>query len=162
VTDLITVNETTQVVQVTETPTTVIVTEDNTVVVISDPGLPEAAGAACVTHIIDGVGSAISPGLRGSVPIPFDCVIVGWTLVADQVGSIQLDIWKSTYASYPPSVGGSIVAAAKPAIVSGVKASSSTLTGWTTAVSAGDILAFNVDSVSTISRVTLSLSLARL
>lgn len=160
-TDLVTINEVTNVVQVTEAPTTVIVTEDNTVVLISDPGLPEAAGAACVTHIIDGVGSVITAGLKGSVPIPFACVITSWTLVADQTGSIQMDVWKSSYASYPPSVAGSIVAAAKPAISAGVKASSSTLTGWTTAVSAGDILAFNIDSVSVINRVTLSLSLAR-
>lgn len=34
----------------------------------------------------------------------------------------------------------------------------SLLTGWTTAVAAGDVLGFNVDSVSTVTRVLLSLT----
>jgi hypothetical protein len=31
------------------------------------------------------------------------------------------------------------------------------LTGWTTAVAAGDVLRFNVDSVATVTRVVLQL-----
>lgn len=131
-------------------------------IVITEPGLPEPAGVASVNVVIDGVGSAISPGLKCFQPIPFDCVITGWTLLAEQSGSIVVDIWKSTYSAFPPVVGGSITAAAKPSISGGVKASSSALTGWTVAVSAGDVLAFNVDSASVINRATLSLSLARL
>lgn len=161
-TDLITVNEVTNVVQVTETPTTVTVVETPTTVVINEPGVPEAAGAASVTFIVDGAGSTIQPGVAGSVPIPFGCVITSWTLVANTTGSIVLDIWKVPLLSYPPSAADSITAGAKPTISSGAKATSSTLTGWTTAVSAGDVLAFNVDSATAIGRVTLSLSLARL
>lgn len=153
----------TDTITILDDGTTLRITEvAGDVIKVTEPSLPEAAGAACVNFIIDGVGSAISPGLKGHVPIPFDCVITGWTLVADPSGSMVVDIWKSTYAAFPPNVGGSIVAAAKPAISGGVKASSSTLTGWTTTLSAGDVLAFNVDSASVINRATLSLSLARL
>jgi hypothetical protein len=35
------------------------------------------------------------------------------------------------------------------------------LTGWTTSISAGDVLRFNVDSVTTCTRVTLSLLVTR-
>ena len=38
---------------------------------------------------------------------------------------------------------------------SSIKNQSSTLTGWTTNVNSGDIIRFNVDSVSTITKATL-------
>jgi hypothetical protein len=48
-----------------------------------------------------------------------------------------------------------------PTLSSAQKSEDTTLTGWTTALSAGDILRFNVDSVAIIARVTLALALTR-
>jgi hypothetical protein len=42
-----------------------------------------------------------------------------------------------------------------------VKSEDATLTGWTTAVAAGDTLRFNVDSVTTITRVVLTLEVTK-
>lgn len=109
--------------------------------------------------VVDGLGQEITTGIHGDVRIDFDCEILSWTLLADQTGSIQVDIWKDVYANYPPTVADSITGAATPAISSGVKNTDSTLTGWTTAITAGDTLRFNVDSVSTITRVTLAMKL---
>jgi hypothetical protein len=114
-------------------------------------------GYSTITYVIDGGGAAITTGLKGYLEIPFGCVIDRWTLLADQSGSIIVDIWKDTYANAPPVVGDVITASAKPTLSTAAKAQSSTLTGWTTAIAAGDILAFNVNSVATIQRVTLSL-----
>lgn len=114
-----------------------------------------------ITFIIDGGGAAIATGEKGDITIPFACTINEWTLLADQSGSIVVDIWKDTYANYPPTVADTITASAKPTISASTKGQSSTLTGWTTAISAGDILAFNVDSASTVQRVTLSLKITR-
>jgi hypothetical protein len=114
-----------------------------------------------ITFIIDGGGSAITTGEKGDLTIPFDCVINEWTLLADQSGSIVVDIWKDTYANYPPTVADTITGSAKPTISSSTKGQSSTLTGWTTTITAGDCLAFNVDSASTVQRVTLSLKFTR-
>ena len=113
--------------------------------------------ASVIQYVIDGGGATITTGLKGYLEIPFACVIDRWTLLADQSGSIVVDIWKDTYANAPPVVGDVITASAKPTISGAAKAQSSTLTGWTTAIAAGDILAFNVNSVATIQRVTLSL-----
>ncbi len=82
-------------------------------------------------------------------------------MLADQSGSIVVDIWKDAYANYPPVVGDSITASAKPTITTAVKSQDSTLTGWTTSVSAGDTLRFNVDSITTCQRVTLSLRVTK-
>jgi hypothetical protein len=120
-----------------------------------------AVEAAGVGLVIDNGGSAIDTGIKGDIVIPFDCNIAEWTLLADQSGSIVFDIWKDTYANFPPVVGDSITASAKPTISAATKGQSSTLTGWTVACTAGDILRLNVDSVSTIQRVTIFLTLER-
>jgi hypothetical protein len=114
-----------------------------------------------VGYVIDGGGLAITTGIKGDITIPFAGVIDQWTLLADASGSIVVDVWKDTYANYPPTVADSITASAKPTITSTTKGQSSTLTGWTTTVAAGSTLRFNVDSCTNITRVTLSLRIYR-
>ena len=122
-----------------------------------------SAGAAVrtgtITMITDGGGSAITTGLKGYLEIPFACTITAWTLLADVSGSIVVDIWKDTYANYPPVVGDTITASAKPTLSSAIKNQSSTLTGWNPTINAGDIMAFNVDSVSTVTKITMSIKI---
>jgi len=120
--------------------------------------LPAAAPrTGVISMIIDGGASVITTGLKGYLEIPFACTIQAVTLLADVSGSIVVDIWKDTYANYPPVVADTIVAAAKPTISAALKSQNTTLTGWNTTINAGDILGFNVDSVATIKKLTLSL-----
>lgn len=114
-----------------------------------------------ITFIIDGGGATITTGVKGDLVIPFGGTITQWTLLGDQSGSIVVDIWKDTYANYPPTVADTITGSAKPTISTATKGQSSTLSGWTTTISAGDTLRFNVDSVTDIQRVTLSLKVTR-
>lgn len=125
----------------------------------------DGGGASTTTSsiefIIDGGGSTITTGIKGDLEIPFAATITAATLLADQSGSIVVNIWKNTYANYPPVVGNKITASAPPTISSATKAQDTTLTGWTTSISAGDTLRFNVDSVTTITRVVLSLKITK-
>lgn len=73
-------------------------------------------------------------------------------------GSIVIDIWKDTYANYPPTVADTITASAKPTITTATKSEDATLTGWTTSITAGDVLGFKVDSVTSLKRVTVELT----
>ena len=116
---------------------------------------------ASLTFIIDGGGSAITTGQKGHLEIPFAGTIKQVTMLADASGSIVVDIWKDTYANFPPTDADSITAAAPPTIAAAQKSQDATLTGWTTAIAAGDILAFNVDSCATITRVTISLKVEK-
>jgi len=111
-----------------------------------------------LVFIIDGGGSTITTGQKGHLLIPFNATITKVTTLADQTGSIVVDIWKDTYANFPPTGADSITASAKPTISSGVKAQDAVLTGWTKTITAGDILAYNVDSVTTIRRATVTLT----
>jgi hypothetical protein len=124
-------------------------------------GAIDALKTATITYIIDGGGSAITTGIKGDLEIPFGCTINQVTMLADTSGSITVDIWKDTYANYPPTVADTITAAAKPTITTATKNQDATLTGWTTGVTAGDTLRFNVDSAATITRVTISLKVTR-
>lgn len=116
---------------------------------------------AGVNFIIDGGESAITTGVKGDVEMPFAGVITAARLFADQTGSIVIDIFKDTFANFPPTVADTITASAKPTISSGVKDEDATLTGWTTTFAKGDILRFNVDSITTIERCTVSLSVRK-
>ena len=113
-------------------------------------------------EIIIGDGTnAISTGVAGDIEVPFNCTILQATALADQTGSIQVDIWKDTYANFPPDDADSITASAPITISSSNKSQDSTLSGWTTTINAGDILRFNVDSASTITRCTISLKVRK-
>lgn len=117
------------------------------------------ANTVDIIFVIDGGGATITTGVKGYIPVDFPCTINQVTLLADQSGSIVVDILKDTYANYPPA--GSIAASAKPTISSATKSKDSTLTGWTTSISAGDILGFKVDSITTCQRVTVALKVTK-
>ena len=110
-----------------------------------------------LTYVIDGSGAAIPEGIVGDIRVPRTSTIKKVTLLADQDGDVEVDIWKDTYANYPPTVADSICASALPALSSASKYEDSTITGWTTSITAGDILRVSVvaDSVATITRLTI-------
>jgi len=110
-----------------------------------------------INFVIDGGGAEITTGIKGDIEVPFDCTITAVTLLADQSGDIKIDIWKDTYANFPPTNDDTITAANEPEISSGTKDQDSTLTSWTTSLSEGDILRINVDSISTITRCTVAI-----
>jgi heat shock protein HslJ len=117
----------------------------------------QVISTACVT--IDGGGSTPTTGSKAYLQIPFDGTITGWTLIADVSGSASITVKKSTFAAFPTN--SSIVASAPPALSSQQNATSTTLTGWTTAVTAGDVLEFVLASATTVKRLVLELQITR-
>lgn len=113
-----------------------------------------------IPFIIDGGGVAIVPGVKGDFEIPFNYTITAWRLFADQSGSIVIDLWADSYANYPPTVADSI-STSKPTIASAIKAEDNTISDWNETGAAGRIIRVNVDSCTTITRVTLSLTVVR-
>lgn len=112
-----------------------------------------------VAITIDGGGVALTTGQKAYLRMLRAGTISAWTILADRVGSIAFDLFKSTFAGYPPVA--SIVAAAPPQLVTTDHGESSTLTGWTISVAAGDVLGVSITSVATIQRVTLQLDWQR-
>jgi len=120
------------------------------------PGGSGGAARRQVTLAIDGGGAVITPGVKAYLSLPVAGTWKKWRLLADVSGSIVIDVRRDTYANYPPTGADSIAASAKPTLSAAVTNEDATLTGWTTAFSAGDVVGFNVDSASTVTQVTLT------
>jgi len=116
---------------------------------------------SAIEFVINEGGGALSVGVKEYVEVPFNCYIEEQTLGADQSGDLVLDLWVDKYASYPPTVGDTITASAKPTISSGTKDKDSTLTGWTRQLTKGHWIGLKVDSCTTITFATLSLKVRK-
>ena len=114
-----------------------------------------ADGVIIVT--IDGDGSVTSTGIVARLSVPKPLTITQVTLLADVSGSIVFDIWKDSFANYPPTVADTITASAKPTLSGAIKSQDGTLTGWTTSLNSGDTIFINLDSIATITYCTMML-----
>lgn len=127
-------------------------------------GVYSAATLKRTVSLLIGDGTnVISTGVQsGCLSCPITGTITKVRLLSSDPsvtsGSIVIDVWKDTYANYPPTVADTITASAKPTISSATKSEDATLTGWTTSVTAGDIFRFNVDSVTSLKAVTIEIT----
>jgi len=126
---------------------------------------PAGATVAQIGFTVDGAGAPITTGTKGFITVPYACTITKVTVLSTDAsvtsGSIVVDIWKDTFANYPPTVADTIIpSGTKPTLSSATSSQSTSFTGWTTSISAGDILGFHVDSASTVTRITLILQVS--
>jgi hypothetical protein len=117
--------------------------------------------------VIDSGNSVISTGMKTYYEVPFNMQLTAVTLLADETGSIVLDIFKCTFAQFDagtthPVATDRVTASDQPTISGGVSSQDVTLTGWVTLWNKGDIIGVNVNSCSLIKRVTMSLKATRL
>jgi hypothetical protein len=78
-------------------------------------------------------------------------------MAVDSGGTATIDVWKIATGTAVPTVSNTITASAIPAISTGTAKRSTTLTGWTTAVSLGDIFGFNLSASSGATQASLVL-----
>lgn len=116
-----------------------------------------ASNIRTVNFIIDGGGAVITTGSKGFVVIDFACTVLSWTILGDVTGSIVVDVNRSTYAGFPSLT--SIAGTELPTLTNAQKNQDLSLTTWTTTLAAGDVLGFDVDSVTSVTRVTVALEL---
>jgi hypothetical protein len=131
-------------------------------------GIAPVATITAVEFIAAGnTGYRLNTGLAGYLVAPYGGLIRSVTLLADTTGTIVINIWKCSNAQFDagithPVAGDTICGSTPPTITSGVKSLNTSLAGWTTAFSGGDVFAFYVDSTSgTISQITLSISVTK-
>lgn len=112
-----------------------------------------------IVVVINGGGDPITTGIKVDQPLHQWATIKSWRLVADAAGDIVIDIWKDTYANFPPTDADSITGGSEPFLSAAVKNSDDDLSAWDVNLRTGDVLRFNVDSVAAVSRVTLTLEI---
>jgi hypothetical protein len=115
-------------------------------------GIPKA-----IHFTIDGGGSAISTGAKGWVRVPFAMTITGVELTADTSTTSVIDCWVDSYSNFPPDNSDTITGGNEPTITASTKSQDTTLTDWTTSISAGDYVKINVDSNDNATKLYLTL-----
>ncbi len=119
--------------------------------------LPSAnAAIRSVGASFDGGGSALTTSTVTYVTVPFACTIAAWNATVD-TGTITIDVWKIATGTAIPTVANTITASALPAIATGTALHSTTLSGWTTSVTANDIFGFNITAVASATKASLVL-----
>lgn len=102
---------------------------------------------------------ALTSGVKKYIQLPFASLVTGWSLFAEQAGSIVIDVWSDTYANFPPTVADTIAGSEKPTLVAVQKNQDLNLSTWTNLIPAGNVLGFNIDSITTVNYVSLTLEL---
>lgn len=123
-----------------------------------------AGGNRSIGITIDGGGSTITSGVKGFAVVPVSGTITAATLLSTDAMatacSVVIDVWVDSVGNYPPTDADSITASAPPTLGTEAASHDTTLTGWTTALTAGTVMGFAVDSVTGCTRVTLTLTVA--
>ena len=113
-----------------------------------------------IAFVVDGGGSAIVAGTSYVGQLPGSCSITGWSLAADQSGSISIDLdahANATQATAPavPNTTTDKISASAPLVLSSAQsAANTTLSGWTTSRTIWDSFLVNVTSATTVTKVT--------
>ena len=115
-----------------------------------------------ITVTIDGNGSTITSGVTGFVQVPYNCTINSWDIIADQSGTISVDVLSGVYGNYPPTA--TIAGSEKPALSTALKNQDTNLTTWTTDLLTGDYLAFYVEpspAPASVTQVVITLDVTK-
>jgi hypothetical protein len=118
-----------------------------------------------VEYVISNLGSVLVTGVQPYFTMPYQGVITSAALVVSPSGSLSIDIWRTSYAQFDggvthPVASDSICGGNYLSITSGTKATSN-LNSWTLSFGQGDILAINIQSVSSVTSANLSLYVSR-
>jgi hypothetical protein len=110
---------------------------------------------AAIQFVIDGGGNPIATGNKGTLYIPYACIINAWQVIADQSGSIAIDILRGANLTIPVA---SIVGGGTKPNLTAQQVQAQTPGGWTSVTLAqDDFISFNVTSAATVTRVTVCL-----
>lgn len=130
-------------------------------------GLP-SPGVGLIRKVglsVDGLGLVIALGSTSSIQVDFDGTIIGWSIEADAVGSITIEVSKKAGTQTVPAIpttSGDKISATAPITLSSARTAgvdATGLTGWTTAVAKWDTFKFNITACSGIKAITVWVSI---
>ena len=122
---------------------------------------PETITSTIGLNIYCEDNGVISVGLKPNyIVMPYACTIKSWRIIGNTIGNIVIDVWKK--ANAVPTIADTITGTEKPTLSSQQINQDTNLTTWNTAVAVGDVIAFNVDSVSGLGSITLILGVEKI
>jgi hypothetical protein len=109
-----------------------------------------------------GSQTTLSTGMQGiGLQVGYDAAIERVDVLASTSGSIEIDVWKVPVESWPGDSSYSMVGSQPVQISAGLSNIDIPITDWDTELERGDILVYNINSVSGISLATLTLYVSR-
>lgn len=121
-------------------------------------GPPGPSTGTFPTASFSGGAGPIEVGASNALYVPFGFTVTGCTLIADRVGTLQIDVRLSSFSSYPPSSLDSICGGAPPTLSNSDRTQIADLSLWTTAVPSGSVLQFICTACVNIRHATLVLT----
>jgi hypothetical protein len=117
---------------------------------------PLATGS--ISFGIDGGGSAITAGQKGTFEVPHDFDIIRWTIIADQAGTANIDMWSRDYSTTLPTPANSVTGNIGMTLSAATANQSTNFGNWRMSrINAGNVITINVQSSSTITRAIINL-----
>lgn len=114
-----------------------------------------------ITAVFDGGGSALSGTTTRCTHVNFAGSITGFTMISDVSGNATVDVLTVAYGSYTgPGSASSITDSHTPSMTGATKYQDTTLTGWTTALSANTAVCFTLSSPATITWLSANIKVA--
>lgn len=132
-----------------------VVTADSTAGTgLSYKAVPFTKGATWVAS----TGPVTLPTNDVDVLIPYACTLKEVTILGDgSTGSCTVGVWKRALGSFPPTSAQDITGGVPPAIAAALSYDNTTLSGWTVACAANDVIRFHLSASTTFTRVTITL-----
>ena len=109
-----------------------------------------------------GFGSPLVVNSKTYLRIPYNCQLLGWDIIADQTGSLVIEVWKGTFDELPDSEDDSITGENDPTITNNIKATDDVLEDWSKILAEGDYLCFNIKSAASITAAVLTLKITKI
>lgn len=117
---------------------------------------------ATIGFTFDGGGSVIETSKKAYIRVPWAFTIKEVSILADTTGSVEIDVWATSYTSFPPTVTNTITGGTEPAISSGTKYFIQPApAGWTTSFASNMAMIANINSVSSITYAVLELTVEK-
>jgi hypothetical protein len=123
---------------------------------LSSSAVPANVKIRSIGYVFDGAGAILQAPRTSYYTVPFACTISAWNITVD-AGTATVDVWKVASGTAIPTAANKITGSATPAISTGTAIHSTTLTGWTTSVSANDVFGFNLSAVTSATNVSIVL-----
>lgn len=107
---------------------------------------------------VDGNGQVPQVGICGDAYLPVGCTLSAAVAQSNVAGDVQVDVWVAPFVTNtPPTAQNSITASDPVELSSSVSSIDTALTGWTKALAANSAIRFNIVSIDTITRFTITL-----
>lgn len=101
---------------------------------------------AVIGAVFDGADDVLEADRFVDLVVPYNCTIIGVQVLADQVGSFFYDIWKSDYATFPPTLADTITGGGASLIGVDKDKDYPAPVSWSTALLKDEILRFVISA----------------